>query len=110
MPPPARLAVLPVMVTLVSVTVSVQAAGQPLLPVLLYKPPPACPAIGLVPFVPAVLPLMTVPWSTSRFTEFQTPPPNPADLLPEIVLLWIMVCREFGVFVKVKMPPPMPLP
>src|SRR5262249_60128618 len=38
------------------------------------------------------------------------PPPNPADLLPEMVLLWITVWRELAVLVKVKIPPPIPLP
>src|SRR5437763_13730046 len=98
------------MVTFVMAAVSVHAPGHPLLDVLSYNPPPNCPAMGFRPSAPAVLPLNTVQLSITRFTELKIPPPEPAELLPEIRLPWITVWRELGVFVNVKIPPPIPRP
>src|SRR5437660_2152179 len=68
MPPPFPVLVFPVIVALLRVTTSVHAAGQPLLAVLMYKPPP--PKL-LVEMEPELFPLMTDPWSSSRFEESQ---------------------------------------
>ena len=46
--------------------------------------------------VPAVLPLMMEPWSITTLDKVWTPPPNPAALFPEIVLLWMENCTEPG--------------
>src|SRR5258708_21755346 len=85
MPPPRPFeALLPVMVTLVSVTESVHAPGQPLAEGFMKIPPPS--VLFRTFALPALLLLMMLPWSTSRFARVLMPPPSPAAWLPEMVL------------------------
>src|SRR5215467_12787591 len=90
MPPPLPVALLPVIVTLVSVAVHVEAKGQ-LAAGFNKRPPPSwlAWAVLLLPSVPAILPLITVPWSIDMEALVSIPPPNPAALFPEIVLEWM---------------------
>src|SRR5882724_373528 len=79
MPPPFPVAVLPVIVTLVSV---VESGDE----VLRYTPPPTCVP---PPFAPELLLAIVVRpalASINRLEELQMPPPSPEALLPEMVL------------------------
>src|SRR5713101_6102079 len=81
MPPPRPFAaLLPEMVTLVSVTESVHAPGQPLADGFMKIPPPSLRFVMLA--VPPLLLLMIVPWSISVLAVMLIPPPNPAAWLP----------------------------
>src|SRR6185312_2287756 len=75
MPPPRSVVLLPVMVTFCRLTVSVHAAGQPLLLVLVQMPPPSC-AFGrfAVPAMLFVIELEVI----ERLTSLWIPPPFPA--------------------------------
>src|SRR5712691_1405104 len=85
MPPPRPFgALLPLIVTLVRVTESVHAPGQPLAETFMKIPPPSLRFVTLA--VPPLLLLMIVPWSISRFAVVLIPPPSPAAWLPEMVL------------------------
>src|SRR5437763_8664262 len=75
--PPLPVVVLPVIVTLESVTESGFF-------VFIKNPPPSF-WFAMLP-MPALLLLMIVPWSTSRLEEAQIPPPDPLALLLEMVL------------------------
>src|ERR1700682_2085480 len=83
-PPRPFGALLPVMVTLVRVTESVQAPGQPIPDGFMKIPPPSFLFVTLA--LPALLLLIMLPWSTSRLARVLMPPPSPAAVLPEMVL------------------------
>src|SRR6266853_1904904 len=68
--------------------------------------PPPLPA----PLVPAVLPLITVPWSMVKPESFQIPPPSPAAWFPEIWPPWIVVGLAKLLPPIRKSPPASPIP
>src|SRR5262249_2400202 len=75
------------------------------------SPPPSWLAMVLVPSVPAILPLMIVPASINKLVLLSIPPPNPADLFPDMVLEWIKVSAVVALTfcgAKATMPPPAP--
>ena len=62
-----------------------QAPGQPFEETFANIPPPSVVPATLA--LPALLLLITLPVSINKFAEVLIPPPSPADVLPEIVLL-----------------------
>src|SRR6185437_10423063 len=105
MPPPRSVVLLPVMVTFCRLTVSVHAAGQPLLLVLVQMPPPSC-AFGrfAVPAMLFVIELEVI----ERLTSLWIPPPFPAAWLPEMTLPVMTLCRVEATLPVSVMPPPSP--